>query len=76
MKREEEMQQCNWCNMTDDFEQDYIWIADYEFGKCLTSFDAILVEEKGQPTIGITVGDMVDENIPINYCPMCGRKLR
>ena len=41
----------------------------------VAEFEAILVEEKTGPAIGITVGDIVDESIPIKYCPMFGRKL-
>lgn len=75
MKEKKIMEPCHWCNVTDDFAQDYIWISDYEFGKSLTAFEAIIVEEKGSPALGITVGEFVDECIPISYCPMCGRKL-
>lgn len=66
---------CKYCDITANMDQTFITNVDYEFGKCLTAFEAIIVEDTIGPALGITVGEFVDECIPISYCPMCGRKL-
>lgn len=72
MKKKE----CKYCNMTDMVAEEWMATRDEEFGRMIVSLDVLVVEEidKG-PALGITLGDFIDETIPINYCPMCGRKL-
>ena len=64
---------CKYCIDSSNFENEPIAEIPYTLGIIETSL-LVGVYELCQ-SLGISLGDIVAEDIKINYCPMCGRKL-
>lgn len=65
---------CKYCSGLDDSK--YLFRKKYRFFDWVSSLSGIVMQN-GEIEVSLSLGsDWIEENVKINFCPMCGKKLK